>query len=321
MSPAPKTKPLICLMGPTASGKTAAAMALHDEFPVVLISVDSAQVYRHMNVGTGKPEAAVLARYPHALLDIVEPEEIYSAATFAADALVAVEGAWAQDRIPLLVGGTGLYYRALLEGLHHLPKADANLRQSFEDDARVRGWPAVHARLAALDPPTAARLHVNDAQRIQRALEVCVLTGTRYSDLTAREISPRLAVQPLKIIVSPAERAQLHRRIERRFRQMLEDGLVNEVQQLRVRPGIHSELPSMRSVGYRQVWSFLEGEMTAMELPCRGIFATRQLARRQLTWLRREREALWMDSSGDSLVSTLVDLVRVYLGALDSTCR
>jgi tRNA dimethylallyltransferase len=307
------SKPLICLMGPTASGKTAAAMALHDELPITLISVDSAQVYRHMNIGTGKPEPALLARYPHALLDIVEPEQAYSAAMFAADALVAVESAWAREQVPLLVGGTGLYYRALLEGLHPLPKADAGLRQSFEEDARELGWPAVHARLATLDPPTAARLHVNDAQRIQRALEVCVLTGKRYSDLTAGDTSPRLAVQPLKLIVSPAERATLHRRIEVRFRQMLDAGLVREVEQLRARPEVHAALPSMRSVGYRQVWAFLEGIITAAQLPDRGVFATRQLARRQLTWLRRERDAHWMDSSDDSLVSNLASLVRSYL--------
>ena len=199
--------------------------------------------------------------------------------------------------------------------MHQLPKADASLRWSLDEDARAHGWSALHARLAALDPPTAARLHVNDAQRIQRALEVCVLTGKRYSDLTSGDISPRLAVQPLKLIVSPAERAVLHHRIEVRFYQMLEAGLVNEVEQLRNRPGIHAALPSMRSVGYRQVWACLEGEIASAELPDRGVFATRQLARRQLTWLRREQEAHWMDSSDDSLVSTLIDLVRAYLEA------
>ena len=305
-------------MGPTASGKTAAAMALFDELPIDLISVDSAQVYRRMDIGTGKPDAALLAKYPHALIDIVDPEQPYSAAAFAVDARQAIEASWAHARVPVLVGGTGLYYRALLEGLHPLPSADPQLRRTFEADAAASGWPAVHARLAALDPPTAARLHVNDAQRIQRALEVCVLTGKRFSDLIARDSTPSLDVRPLTLIVSPGERAELHRRIAARFGQMLEDGLVDEVARLRECPGIHAALPSMRSVGYRQVWAYLDGDIKQAELCDRGIFATRQLARRQLTWLRRERDAHWMDSSEHSLVSGLRGHICGYLETLQS---
>ena len=308
---------IVCLMGPTAAGKTAAAMAVADQLPVALVSVDSAQVYRNMDIGTGKPDAATLASYPHALIDIREPEQPYSAAQFATDARGAVEAAWAADKIPLLVGGTGLYYRALLQGLAKMPAADPTLRAQLEESARRDGWRHMHTRLAALDPASAARLHPNDSQRIQRALEVCILTGRPLSELTIQE-TDGLAVPTLKLVVTPAGRADLHARIEERFREMLTQGLVEEVLALRKRRGLSLALPSMRSVGYRQTWECLDGEFEYEELWERGVIATRQLARRQLTWLRAESDTVWFDSLESSHVDSIL---RTISGFLSSTGR
>jgi tRNA dimethylallyltransferase len=277
--------PAILLMGPTASGKTAVAMALADRFPVELVSVDSAQVFRDMNIGTAKPDREMLARYPHRLIDLISPEESYSAARFRADALTAMDEIRAAGKVPLLVGGTMLYFRALLNGLADLPQADAALRSEIDAEAATHGWPAIHAKLAALDPSTAARLHPTDSQRLQRALEVCLLSGRPMSALLAESEHEKPAYDFLSLGLLPADRAELHTRIARRFDEMLLGGLADEVRQLRQNYNLHIDLPSMRCVGYRQTWEMQDGLMSMRELRERGIFATRQLAKRQITWL------------------------------------
>lgn len=277
--------PAIFLMGPTASGKTAIAMALADRFPVELISVDSAQVFRDMDVGTAKPDRATLARYPHRLIDLISPEESYSAARFRADALSAMAEATAAGKVPLLVGGTMLYFRALLNGLAELPQADTALRAELDAEAAAEGWPAMHAKLAALDPTTAARLHPTDSQRLQRALEVCRLSGRPMSELLAESKQQKPPYDMLQIALLPSDRAVLHARIAQRFDAMLQAGLDDEVRRLREKYTLSLDLPSMRCVGYRQVWEAQEGIIPPNELRDRGIFATRQLAKRQITWL------------------------------------
>lgn len=288
MNPAPCTLPLaICLMGPTACGKTDLAVALAARFPVEIISVDSALVYRGMDIGTAKPPAATLARAPHHLIDILDPTESYSAARFRSDALRLLRDILARGRIPLLVGGTMLYFKALKEGLAELPVASPALRAELEGRARVEGWPALHAELAQLDPETAARLAPNDAQRIQRALEVCLSGEAPLSSLLARQRQvDDLPCRLLEIGLLPDDRAWLHARIDLRFKAMLDAGLVEEVRGLRQRWPLSADMPSMRCVGYRQAWRFLEGEIDAAELYASGAAATRQLAKRQITWLR-----------------------------------
>lgn len=272
-------------MGPTASGKTAAAMALADRFPVELISVDSAQVFVDMNIGTAKPDAATLQRYPHHLIDLISPEENYSAARFRSDALAAMAKITAAGKIPLLVGGTILYFRALLEGLSDLPQADTELRARLDAEAAEKGWPAMHARLATLDPVTAARLHPTDSQRIQRALEICLLTGQAMSSQLSADTQQRPPFRFLSLGLLPSDRAVLHQRIERRFDEMLLGGLDEELQALRQKYQLNPGLPSMRCVGYRQMWECQEGLYRKPEMRQRGIAATRQLAKRQITWL------------------------------------
>ena len=282
---APRLPPAILLMGPTASGKTAVAMALVDRFPVELVSVDSAQVFIDMDVGTAKPDRATLAQYPHRLIDLISPEESYSAARFCADALAAMAEITAAGKVPLLVGGTMLYFRALLHGLADLPQADATLRAEIDAEAAAEGWPALHAKLAGFDPSTAARLHPTDSQRLQRAFEIYRLTGRPMSTLLAESEQLRPAYDFLSIGLLPADRAVLHKRIARRFDEMLLAGLDEEVTLLRQKYRLHLNLPSMRCVGYRQTWEAQEGIIPQRELRDRGIFATRQLAKRQITWL------------------------------------
>ena len=280
------TAPLraLVLAGPTASGKSAIALALAETFPLEIISVDSAQVYRGMDIGTAKPTAAERARVPHHLIDIVEPTEAYSAARFAADATRLIGEINARGRAALLVGGTMLYLKALLDGLDALPERDADVRAAIDAQAAALGWPALHARLAEVDPVTAQRLQPNDAQRIQRALEVWQLTGRPLSQAHGQRDRPGLAL-PL-LALEPRARGWLHERIAARFHAMLRDGLVDEVRALRARGNLDAALPSMRCVGYRQVWQALDaGDLGAVAE--RGIAATRQLAKRQLTWLRR----------------------------------
>jgi tRNA dimethylallyltransferase len=291
-----KPFPPVALMGPTASGKSALALAIADRLPVEIVSVDSAQVYRGMDVGTAKPTAAERARVPHHLIDVVDPTDAYSAARFSEDATRLVAEIAARGRIPLLVGGTMLYFRALGEGLSDLPQADPVVRAAIDAEAATRGWPALHAELARVDAATAGRLAPHDAQRIQRALEVFRLTGTPLSQhldpaaagKRGRSESTRRprAAPALSIALVPGDRALLHARIAARFDAMLADGLVEELRGLRVRHALHEGLPSMRCVGYRQAWAHLEGRYDAAEMRDRGVFATRQLAKRQLTWLR-----------------------------------
>ncbi|WP_374681636.1 tRNA (adenosine(37)-N6)-dimethylallyltransferase MiaA [Accumulibacter sp.] len=278
--------PAILLMGPTASGKTALAMALARRFPVELISVDSAQVFRDMDIGTAKPDAATLAEFPHHLIDVLPPTEAYSAARFRTDALAVMAEISARGRVPLLVGGTMLYFKALLEGLAELPQADPATRAAIDGEAAKRGWPALHAELAQIDPETAARLHSTDAQRIQRALEVFRLSGRSLSALLAAGAVQAAAYAFTAIGLLPSDRAVLHRRIAERFTAMLAAGLEAEVAMLRERYPLHAALPAMRCVGYRQVWEVQDGLLPQHELRERGIYATRQLAKRQLTWLK-----------------------------------
>ena len=287
----PSLPPAILLLGPTASGKTDLALRLVDQFadrhPIDLISVDSALVFKDMNIGTAKPDADTLKRYPHALVDVITPEESYSAARFREDALAAMAESTARGHIPLLVGGTMLYIKALLEGLSDLPQANAELRAEINARAKTVGWPTIHAELAALDPATAQRLAPNDAQRIQRALEVCLMSGRPASALYAEQ--QQQTAPPyrfLSLALLPSDRSWLHERIALRFKLMLQQGFIEEVQALRSKYNLHADLPSMRCVGYRQAWEMLEGTLPAKELEERGIYATRQLAKRQITWLK-----------------------------------
>jgi len=273
------------LLGPTASGKSVLAMALAGQLPLEIVSVDSGQVYRGMDIGTAKPSAAERARVPHHLIDLVDPTESYSAGRFREDAIEAVSAILARGRIPLLVGGTLLYYRALAQGIDALPPAEPGLRAQIDARAARHGWPALHADLARVDPITAARLAPNDAQRIQRALEVWELSGRPLSELqSGARRAPPFALRAFALV--PEDRAELHRRIAARFERMLKDGLVEELRALRRRYRLHAGLPSMRCVGYRQAWAHLEGEYDEAALREKGIAATRQLAKRQLTWLR-----------------------------------
>jgi len=278
--------PAIFLMGPTASGKTAAAVELAQHLPVELISVDSALVYRDMNIGTAKPDAATLAVAPHHLIDLIDPTDVYSAAAFRADALRLMQEITSRGNIPVLVGGTMLYFRALRFGLSDLPQADTDIRDEIEEQAARLGWPALHAELASADPETAARLKPNDSQRIQRALEIYRISGQPMSALLALHETYQFPYNLLSIALLPAVRKQLHERIATRFADMLKTGLLDELKMLRKKYALNSEMPSMRCVGYRQAWQFLEGAIDETALLDQGIAATRQLAKRQLTWLR-----------------------------------
>lgn len=304
------------LLGPTASGKTALALALADRFPVDLVSVDSALVYRGMDIGTAKPDAATLEKYPHRLIDLIDPDEAYSAARFAADARSAMEDIVARGRIPLLVGGTMLYAKALTEGLSALPQADAAVRASIEARAADAGWPAMHAELAMVDPVTAARLKPNDAQRIQRALEVHAITGQPLSQLQDRRPGDEaFPYEALMIGLVPSERALLHERIAVRFDQMLDAGLVQELTGLRARHALSSTMPSMRCVGYRQAWEFLDGRIDRRALREQGVAATRQLAKRQLTWLRAMPRVQSVDCLRGDLAAAVAARVDAFLSA------
>jgi len=299
-------------MGPTASGKTALAVSLVERFPLEIISVDSALVYRGMDIGTAKPDAATLARAPHHLLDIRDPTETYSAAAFCDDARRLMADIAARGMGPLLVGGTMLYFRALLQGLDDLPRADAALRKELEAEAAARGWPALHAELAVVDPATAARLAPNDSQRIGRALEVFRLSGTPMSALLDR-VQSELPYRVLQLALIPSDRAVLHQRIAARFDAMLAEGLIDEVDTLRRRYALNADLPSMRAVGYRQAWAYLDGEIDLKDLREQGIAATRQLAKRQLTWLRSWPDVVELDCLVDDLGTQAMDLVARHL--------
>jgi tRNA dimethylallyltransferase len=309
--------PAIFLMGPTASGKTGLAVQLCERFPLDLISVDSALVYRGLDIGTAKPDPAVLERTLHRLIDLREPTETYSAAEFREDALAEMARIRDAGRVPLLVGGTMLYFRALGSGLAPLPAASPLLRKRIERDAQRLGWAALHRRLAGLDPEIARKIHPNDPQRIQRALEVIAVTGRRMSELQhehrARE-AEQLGYRVLRLVVCPNSRQQLHERIERRFRTMLARGFLEEVARLRARGDLDRDLPAMRCVGYRQAWSHLEDEIGHEEMVRQAVAATRQLAKRQLTWLRQETGALWYDLGADAALKSVFGEVAAFLG-------
>ncbi len=311
----------ICLMGPTAAGKTDLAVALHDAVPCELISVDSALVYRGMDIGTAKPSPELLARVPHRLVDILDPSEAYSAGRFRDDALAAMDEIASAGRVPLLVGGTMLYFRALERGLADLPTADPALRAELAAEGERLGWPAMHRHLAEVDPESAAAIHPNDPQRIQRALEVQRLTGRPLSDLqrAARESVPPWRL--LKLVVAPESRAWLHERIARRFGSMLDEGFLDEVARLRSRGDLHLGCPSMRAVGYRQAWQHLDGEFDREVMVARAVAATRQLAKRQFTWLRRETHATWFEATRSDLTEALVGQVVERLAAEGTTAR
>lgn len=286
---------VIFLMGPTASGKTALATELYQRLPSELISVDSALVYRGMDIGTAKPTPAELALTPHHLIDIRDPAEHYSAADFRTDALRLIAEIQHRGNIPILVGGTMLYFKALLDGISPLPEADAAVRAQLEAEAAVKGWPALHAELSDIDPVSAARIHPNDPQRINRALEVYRITGRSLTELTAEKGEP-FAFPVHQFAIAPQDRAVLHQRIALRFEQMLAAGFEQEVRSLKQRADLHPDLPSMRCVGYRQMWQYLAGECSYSDMTERGIAATRQLAKRQLTWLRGWQQLSWLES-------------------------
>ncbi|CAM5200626.1 tRNA (adenosine(37)-N6)-dimethylallyltransferase MiaA [Alishewanella longhuensis] len=292
----PAELPVICIMGPTASGKTALAMALKQQLGnAELISVDSALVYRGMDIGTAKPTAAELALAPHFLLDIRDPGQSYSAADFRTDALVLISEIQQRGNIPILVGGTMLYFKALLQGISELPAADEQIRAQLEAEAKQHGWAALHQQLAAVDPVAASRIHPNDPQRINRALEVYRLTGQSLTDLTAKQPEP-FPYKVHQFAIAPTDRAELHQRIEQRFLQMLEQGFQQEVQRLFDRGDLHENLPAIRCVGYRQMWDYLQGNTDYALMVNQGVAATRQLAKRQLTWLRSWPNLHWLKS-------------------------
>jgi tRNA dimethylallyltransferase len=299
----------VLLMGPTGTGKSDLAVRLAEELPLEIISVDSALVYRGMDIGTAKPALSTRSRIAHHLIDIREPSAGYSVGEFALEARQAMEQIWSRGRLPLLVGGTMMYFHALTEGIADLPAADLGVRAAIDAKALEQGWAAVHRELAEVDPQAAARIHINDPQRIQRALEVYRVSGETITKLQQARVSVFADVNVMEFALAPLERAELHHKIELRFKAMLEAGFVDEVRSLYERADLSPEHPSMRAVGYRQLWRYLAGQSALNEATTEAIAATRQLAKRQLTWLRRRANARWLDSMHP-------DVARVIMGAL-----
>ena len=307
--------PCVFLMGPTASGKTGLAVDLCERFPLDIISVDSALVYRGMDIGTAKPDGETLRQAPHRLIDIRDPAESYSAADFCADALAEMKTISASGRVPLLVGGSMLYFRSLEHGLSRLPAANPAVRSQLEEQAAEIGWPAMHAILKQKDPQTADRIHQNDPQRIQRALEVFSVSGRTMTELQAQSTGTALDYRIHKIIVAPAQRKVLHQRIEQRFKWMMENGFLDEMKALYNRSDLYADLPSMRAVGYRQAWNFLAGDCSYEAMQDKTMAATRQLAKRQLTWLRRETASVWYDLQADGAREEVITALGGFLEA------
>ena len=293
---------IISLMGPTASGKTAFAMELYDRYPIDIISVDSALIYRGMDIGSAKPTKQEQQEYPHKLIDICDPAESYSAANFRHDAIEEIEKSLSNGRTPLLVGGTMLYFKALIEGLSPLPAADSDIRQQIEEKANKLGWQAIHEELKKVDPVSAQRIHPNDPQRLNRALEVYLISGKSLTELT-QESGEALPYDIIQLAIMPEDRAELHQRIEQRFLQMLDQGFEEEVKTLMQRSDLHTNLPSIRCVGYRQMWEYLNGDTSYDEMVFKGICATRQLAKRQITWLRGWKQPItWLNQDNKDTV-------------------
>jgi len=304
---------IIAIMGPTASGKTAAALAIAREMPAEIISVDSALVYRDMNIGTAKPNAAELAAAPHHLIDIIDPSAAYSVAQFLNDSARLIKDIQARGKLPILVGGTMMYYKALMNGIDDLPPADVHIRAQLDADLALIGAPGLHMRLSQVDPITAARLQPNDSQRIQRALEIFQLTGQAMSTLIAQQSRAAAPFELFPISLEPSERSFLHERIAKRFDLMLEQGFIDEVRQLKQRPDLNADLPSIRCVGYRQAWDYLDGSISHEEMRERGIIATRQLAKRQLTWCRSIPERLIVDCIQGNINQQVLNHVRAAM--------
>ncbi|MGH8120645.1 MAG: tRNA (adenosine(37)-N6)-dimethylallyltransferase MiaA [Gammaproteobacteria bacterium] len=303
-------QPVIFLMGPTAAGKTGLAVDLVQHLPLEIISVDSAMVYRGMDIGTAKPPPEVLRIAPHRLIDICDPSEVYSAARFRSDAMRCIEELHGCGKIPLLVGGTGLYFRALEQGLSELPSGNTEVRRRLVDEAAKAGWETLHARLAKIDPKAAARIHPHDPQRIQRALEVYLLTGRSLTEHHRAILKERIPYRVIKIIMAPSDRSTLHTQAELRFLRMLDAGLVEEVRRLRARGDLHAGLPALRLVGYRQVWNHLEGLLSFAAMTEKAVIATRQLIKRQLTWLRKEQGGHWYDSLDSGLRDKILEFLE-----------
>ena len=297
-------------MGPTASGKTALAMALHDALPCDIVSVDSALIYRDMDIGTAKPTSAELTKYPHRLINLRDASESYSAADFCRDAIAQISEIRANNRIPLLVGGTMMYFKSLIEGISPLPTADSKIRQAIENEAADRSWQTIHDELAEIDPVSAQRIHPNDPQRLIRALEVYRLTGNTLTQLTKIK-GDKLGGNILQLAIAPKERRTLHERIEQRYLQMIDLGFEQEVLNLRARKDLHQDLPSIRCVGYRQMWQYLNGDFDQKEMVFRGVCATRQLAKRQLTWLRSWPDLHWLTTDDKTNLSQVLSLLDV----------
>ena len=300
--------PVICLMGPTASGKTALAMALQEALPCDIVSVDSALIYRDMNIGTAKPSKAELAQYPHRLIDLRDASESYSAADFCRDALAEIAEIRSNNRIPLLVGGTMMYFKSLIEGISPLPTANTEIRQAIEREALAKGWQAMHDQLAEIDPVSALRIHPNDPQRLTRALEVYRLTSNTLTQLTQIK-GAKLGGDVLQLAITPQERSTLHERIALRYQQMIAMGFEQEVIKLKSRGDLHQDLPAIRCVGYRQMWQYLDGEFDHDEMIFRGVCATRQLAKRQLTWLRNWPDLHWLTTDDNTNLAQVLSLL------------
>jgi tRNA dimethylallyltransferase len=300
--------PVICLMGPTASGKTALAMALQEALPCDIVSVDSALIYKDMDIGTAKPTEAELAQYPHRLINLRDASESYSAADFCRDALAEIAEIRANNRIPLLVGGTMMYFKSLIEGISPLPTADPEIRNAIETEALAKGWQVLHDQLTEIDPVSAERIHPNDPQRITRALEVYRLTGNTLTQLTQIK-GDKLGGNVLQLAITPQERSTLHERIALRYQQMIDMGFEQEVIKLKSRSDLHQDLPSIRCVGYRQMWQYLEGEFDHDEMIFRGVCATRQLAKRQLTWLRNWPDLHWLTTDDKTNLAQVLALL------------
>lgn len=287
--------PVICLMGPTSSGKSALSLKIAEIIPCEIISVDSAMIYRGMDIGTAKPSKDILKTVPHHLIDIRDPSEKYSAAEFRRDAIKLISEIQARNKMPLLVGGTMLYFNALQQGLSEMPSADEKIREKISSEAKKLGWPKLHERLSQVDPKAAKKIHVNDAQRIQRALEVYDITGKPISELQNRSVIENALPRIINLALGLIDRTILHERIEKRFDEMLANGLIDEARRLYDRGDLNNDMPSMRAVGYRQVWQYLSGEIDFETMRATAIAATRQLAKRQLTWLKSWPDLIWVD--------------------------